>query len=232
MTEQTYRESVPKTRGRLIRWASSYDTFNRALFLGREQSFREMTADLAQVKPGDKVLDVGCGTGNLTMVAKVRAGPQGEVHGIDAAPEMIEEASRKAGLKGLDIDYQIGLIEDIPFPDDYFDAVLSSLMFHHLPVDLKRAGFAEITRVLKPGGRFVVVDFEPSGSALLHRLLKDFFGHKRTVGNLRLVEALMREAGFKEIRVGRAMFRIIQYLCGMAGQGKDQGDEIHPRASS
>ena len=176
---------------------------NRLLFLGREHQFRERTVDLAAIARGHTVLAVGCGTGNLTMAAKVRAGTDGEVYGIDAAPEMIQKAEQKAAEKQFDIRYQVGLIEDIPFPDNKFDVVVSSLMLHHLPKDLKRQGIAEISRVLKPGGRFVVVDLDPP-----------------LVGNLRIVVEAMRTNDFTEIRIGstefRTMFLLIHYVGGMA----------------
>ncbi|MDY7029933.1 MAG: class I SAM-dependent methyltransferase [Spirochaetota bacterium] len=197
--------STPTTRGILIRWPSWYDVMNRFLFLGRERQFRERTIDLAAITRGHTVLDVGCGTGNLTMAAKVRTGIDGEVFGIDPSPEMIQEAERKAAEDQLDISYRVGLIEDIPYPDGKFDVVVSSLMLHHLPKDLKRQGIAEISRVLKPGGRFVAVDIDPP-----------------LVGNLRIVEEAMRTNGFAGIRRGRTTFRVmfllIHYVGGSAGR--------------
>ncbi len=179
---------------------------NRLNFLGREGRFRERTVDLAAIARGETVLDVGCGTGNLTMAAKVRAGADGTVWGIDAAPEMIQEAERKAAEKQLDVRYQVALIEDIPFPDGEFDVVLSSLMLHHLPRDLKRQGVAEISRVLKPGGRFVAVDVDPP-----------------LLGNLRTVAEAMEANGLIEIQRGKTNFRTtflpIHYLIGTVGEG-------------
>ena len=183
---------------------------NRFLFLGRERQFRERTVDLAAITLGHTVLDVGCGTGNLTMAAKIRAGTECEVCGIDAAPEMIQKAEQKAAEKQLNIHYQVGLIEDIPFPDNKFDVVISSLMLHHLPEDLKRQGIAEISRVLKPGGRFVAVDVDP--------LL---------LNNLRIVLEAMRTNNFIEIRRGRTEFRtmflLIHYVVGMAKVARPEG---------
>jgi demethylmenaquinone methyltransferase/2-methoxy-6-polyprenyl-1,4-benzoquinol methylase/phosphoethanolamine N-methyltransferase len=185
-----HRESAPATKGILIRWPVWYDILNRLNFLGREQQFRERAVELAAIEDGHTVLDVGCGTGNLTMAAKARAGTDGEVWGIDAAPEMIREAERKAIEKELDVRYQVGLIEDMPFPDDKFDVVVSSLMLHHLPKDLKRQGIAEISRVLKPGGRFVAVDIDPP-----------------LMVNLKTVAGAMEAGGFTDIRRGKTAFR-------------------------
>lgn len=203
MTQKQHKATTPTTRGILIRWPSWYDAMNRFLFLGRERQFRERTVDLAAVARGHAVLDVGCGTGNLTMAAKMRAGTDGEVHGIDAAPEMIQKAEQKAAGKQSNIRYQVGLIEDIPFPDNKFDVVVSSLMLHHLPKDLKRQGIAEVSRVLKPGGRFVVVDVDPL-----------------FMGNLRIVAEAMRTNEFTEMRSGRTEFRtmfwLIHFVVGMA----------------
>jgi ubiquinone/menaquinone biosynthesis C-methylase UbiE len=80
-------EAALETKGRTIRWASHYDAFTWLVSLGREPAMRETTLDLAGIAIGEKVLDVGCGTGTLTIAAKVRAGANREVHGIDAARE-------------------------------------------------------------------------------------------------------------------------------------------------
>jgi ubiquinone/menaquinone biosynthesis C-methylase UbiE len=125
---------------------------------GKWQALRQMTADLAQLNPGETVLDVGCGTGTLALVAKQRVGETGRVSGIDPSAQMIARARWKAARQGLAIDFQVGVIEQLAFPHQTFDVVLSSFMMHQLPDDLKRQGLAEIARVLKPGGRLLVVD--------------------------------------------------------------------------
>src|SRR5215813_14098526 len=78
------------------RTARFYDLMAWVVMLGRERVFREKVLDLARVKPGESVLDVGCGTGTLAIAAKRRVGPTGMVYGLDASPEMIARAGRKA----------------------------------------------------------------------------------------------------------------------------------------
>jgi ubiquinone/menaquinone biosynthesis C-methylase UbiE len=142
------------TRGHVIHWAPVYDlAFGR--FLRRTHG---AVVELAALGPGEKVLDVGCGTGSLAVALKVPAGSTGSVHGIDASQEMIEEARRNASKAGADVNFQVGLAEAIPFPNGTFDLVVSQLAIHHLPDDLKQPAFGEMHRVLKSGGRCLIVE--------------------------------------------------------------------------
>src|SRR5262249_61478808 len=100
------------------------------------------------------------GTGTLALLAKERVGAAGRVAGIDPAPRQLERARAKAARRGLPVEFEPGAIERLPFPDRAFDAVLSTMMMHHLPDELKRKGIAEIARVLRPGGRLAIVDFK------------------------------------------------------------------------
>lgn len=134
------------------------DTF---LFRGKVRELRQRTVNLARIQPGDAVLDVGCGTGTLAMEVARRAGRAGRVAGVDPGTQQIARARSKAARRTVPIEFQIGVIEQLPFPDQTFDVVLSSLMMHHLPTPLKRQGLAEIARVLKPGGRLIIADFTP-----------------------------------------------------------------------
>lgn len=206
---QEFRDA-PNTPGRVLHSARCYDLFSRLVSLGRDRAIREQLIELAAPTPGENVLDVGCGTGTLVIALKPKVGTS-QVHGIDASPEMIAVAKEK--VAGSDVGFQIGLIEAIPFPDGSFDLVTSSLMLHHLPDDLKRTGLAEIRRVLKPGGRFMAVDFAAGHSHTLigHVLLVLGLGHARGGrvadrhgGGQRMVDSLppmLTDAGFNDVEV-------------------------------
>jgi ubiquinone/menaquinone biosynthesis C-methylase UbiE len=191
-------EQPAQTEGTLIRWAPYYDFAVSVTTLGHARRLRKMTVDNAVIKPGDSVLDVGCGTGEVTLLAKTRA-KNGKVYGIDPAPEMITVARKKAAHKKLDIDFRVGVIESLPFPDASIDVVTSSLMMHHLPEDLKVRGLAEIYRVLKPGGRLLIADFmRPTGS-LLNHLFIAFTRHQGLKSGIEDLQKLLKEAGFRQI---------------------------------
>lgn len=152
------RASAPRTRGAIIRWPRIYTLILRVAFRGKEQELRQIIADLAKMRSGETVLDVGCGTGTLALEARERVGITGRVYGIDPSRQMIAYARRKAAGRSLSVDFQLGVVEHLAFPDRSFDVVLCTWMIHHLPTDDKRQGLAEMARVLKPGGRLLLVD--------------------------------------------------------------------------
>jgi demethylmenaquinone methyltransferase/2-methoxy-6-polyprenyl-1,4-benzoquinol methylase/phosphoethanolamine N-methyltransferase len=186
-----------ETAGRVIHHARWYDLFGRVISFGRDKAVREMLIELAAPAHGEKVLDVGCGTGTLAIAIKRQTGA-GEVHGIDASPEMVQVAKEKSAKGGSDIDFRVALIEAIPFPDASFDLVTSSLMLHHLPDNLKAKGFLEIRRVLKPGGRFMAMDFAAHSHSPLGHLLP-IFGHSRGESMVDKLAPMLKDAGFSEV---------------------------------
>jgi ubiquinone/menaquinone biosynthesis C-methylase UbiE len=206
-------EKVPvkSSPGKVITFSAwFYDLMARWFVMrGKEQEIRQMTADLAQLQSGEVVLDVGCGTGTQALVAKKRVGETGRVCGIDPSTSLLAGARRKALRSGLSIDFQPGGIEQLPYPDQSFDVVLSTFMMHHLPDDIKRQGLAEIARVLRPGGRLLVIDFKRSEE---HQDHPEQFG----AGELGLQDfpALMNDAGFSQSETREIPFRIRSVAAG------------------
>jgi len=166
-------ESAKQTRGLILKGGWRYDLhgwfLDTCLFRGMGRALRQRTMTLADLQPGETVLDVGCGTGTLAIEVQRRVGNEGRVVGIDPSAVQIARASAKAARHNVPVEFQIGVIEQLAFPDQSFDVVVSTLMMHHLPASLKRQGLVEITRVLKPGGRLIIADFtrkqERSGQA-------------------------------------------------------------------
>jgi ubiquinone/menaquinone biosynthesis C-methylase UbiE len=209
MTKTKDRHSAPGTKGRVLHSAAGYDLLAWLLLLGKEGTFRERLVLLAALEPGESVLDIGCGTGSLAMAAKRRVGPSGTVQGIDASPEMIARARRKARKAGLDVTFTTGVVEALPFPDGHFDAVLSTLMLHHLPREPRQQCAREMRRVLKPGGRVLAVDF---GGATGDRksLLEHFHRHGRV--DVHDIVTLLSEAGLEIVESGAVGIRDMNFV--------------------
>jgi SAM-dependent methyltransferase len=195
--------SEAQTRGLVITSALRYDLLlwlGNLATRGKWQALRQMTADLAQLQPGERVLDVGCGTGTLALLAKQRVGATGHVSGIDPSAQMIARARRKAARRGLALDFQVGVIERLAFPDQSFDVVLSSFMMHQLPNDLKRQGLTEVARVLRPGGRLLIVDTKRPEQQHGRPVRPVHTGPWNS--GIQDQPALMQAAGFSEIETG------------------------------
>ena len=201
-----------ETEGRLIRWASSYDLLTNVLTLGQASRLRKMTLDHALLKNGDAVLDVGCGTGAITIPARQRVGAQGSAAGIDPSAEMIAVARQKAQRKGLDIDFRMGVIEALPYPTESFDVVTSSLMMHHLPAHLQVQGIAEIYRVLKPGGRLLIADLSSPKTSPRQHLLTALAMHRGSQSGVEDLQETLKGAGFREITLIPQRFFIIGFV--------------------
>lgn len=201
----------------MIRWATYYDPFVSLFTLGHRARLRRQTVALAEIQPGDRVLEVGCGTGDVALAACAYVGETGTVAGIDPAPEMIAVARAKAARMARDVSFQVGVIESLAFPDATFDVVLSSLMMHHLPDDLKREGLVEIARVLRPGGRLLIVDLKRPGSRLGRVLtIMAMHGHMQT--GIQDLPAMLRTVGYTGVDVGETGLPLLGFVRAHGGR--------------
>ena len=171
----------------LLRWAMQEERFRRALV-------RQVEAQAAQ-----QVLDVGCGTGTLTLLLQ-QAQPAAQVTGLDGDGAVLDIAQRKAKRAGADVGWVQGLADALPSPAGVFDQVVTSLMVHHLTTEHKRRTLAEVYRVLRPGGTLHVLDFGPPHSGYA-RLLAPLLRHLEEVADHldgRVLE-MFTAAGFGEV---------------------------------
>jgi ubiquinone/menaquinone biosynthesis C-methylase UbiE len=168
--------------------------------LGREERTHGRLIELAGIRPGQRVLEIGCGTGALTVLLKRRY-PETRVVGLDPDPQALGRARTKAARAGLEIEWRQGFADALPFADGSFDRVLSSLMLHHLTMIEKQRALDEVRRVLVSGGTLHVLDFGRPGGALDRALTFLIHHGERMADNLagRLPE-LMRGAGLAEVR--------------------------------
>lgn len=172
-----------------------YDPLVRLLRI--ERHHRQLVT-LAQFRPGERVMEIGCGTGNLALLIK-HLHADVDVVGIDPDERALDRARRKARRRRLAVEFNGAFAQRLPLPDASFDRVVSAFMFHHLATDVKAAALGEARRALTPGGTLHLVDFggtidRSDGLAARiqhrHKLIEDNLGER--------IPAMMREAGFAE----------------------------------
>jgi ubiquinone/menaquinone biosynthesis C-methylase UbiE len=122
-----------------------------------EDMLRKRLVLEADILPGMRVLDLGCGTGSLAILIK-QSHVLSQVYGLDADPQILDIARSKARKAQTKITLEQGLAYQLPFPDAWFDRVLTSLVFHHLTTQQKKEALDEVYRVLRPGGKFAILD--------------------------------------------------------------------------
>jgi ubiquinone/menaquinone biosynthesis C-methylase UbiE len=208
-----------RTGGIVLHSAAAYDALLTALSFGRERALRSRILGRANLKLGERVVDIGCGTGTTAIIAKELVGAEGTVCGIDASPEMIARARRKASRAGMQIDFVQTAAESLPFPDGQFDIVLSSMMLHHLPAEVRRRCALEVRRVLKPGGRVFAVDFTTVPGQ------KGIIAHFHRHGHISFAELVdvFRESGLEVQSSGPAGLVDLHYvLASVPNDGSSQ----------
>ncbi len=203
----TLKESASTRGPRPLVRALNHDSLTRLYdpvmrWTMREQVFKRSLVEQISVERGERVLDLGCGTGTLTLLIKM-AHPKSEVVGIDADPKVLEFAKRKTASAGLSVEFTLGMSSELPYPDSSFDRVVSSLLFHHLTRDHKRRTLTETLRVLRPGGELHVADWGKAGSVsmrIVFLMVQMLDGFGRTTDNVTgLLPVLIAEAGFQNI---------------------------------
>jgi ubiquinone/menaquinone biosynthesis C-methylase UbiE len=175
----------------LVRWTTREAVFKEALL-----------AQLGQA-PGERLLDIGCGTATLS-VALARRFPEARVVGLDADGAALGIARTKAAGARVRLELEQAFADRMPFPSGSFDAAVSSLFFHHLTSDTKQSVLAEILRVLRPGGRLHVADWgRPTNLALRagFLLVQALDGRETTRDSVTgVLPEMMSQAGFLDVR--------------------------------
>jgi demethylmenaquinone methyltransferase / 2-methoxy-6-polyprenyl-1,4-benzoquinol methylase len=163
-TTQPSRQSAQfseQVQSMFDRIAGRYDLLNSLMTVGLHHAWRERAADRAQVAPGDAVLDVCCGTGDLAFELARRVTPGGHVVGCDFSEQMLDLARDKAADRGAPVRFEWADALELPYDDGRFDAVTVGFGVRNF-ADRDR-GLREMARVLKPGGRLAILEFtEPS----------------------------------------------------------------------
>lgn len=199
-----------------------YDTVVR--LTTRERTFKRALIGQAEIEAGHCVLDLGCGTGSLSVWAK-RAHPDADVVGVDGDPAVLARAARRALQAGTTVRFDRAMSYELPYPNASFDRVLSTLFFHHLPRRDKVRTLREVRRVLKPMGELHVADWGQAENRVMRALfvlvrLLDGFANTRDNVDGRL-PALMEEAGLVTVvprRTYSTMFGTMALYSGVRGE--------------
>ena len=193
--------------GVVFRWPKAYDWLLRLVWGRDEQNYRHSVLELATIGEGLSVLDIGGGTGTLAIAARTRVGPNGRVSAVDASSEMIERARAKSRAAGLTVEFVEATAQSLPFESESFDRVLSTTVIHCLPKDDRKRSFMEMARVLKPGGRLLLVDFGGSAKS-------SFFGHlsAHSAFDLLRERSSVVQTGLVEVASGPLGFSDLHYI--------------------
>lgn len=165
----------------------------------REETFKNRLIEHARIGPNFRVLDLGCGTGTLTILVK-QSQPAAEVIGFDGDPQVLEIGRIKAAQQNVNITFDQGMAYQLPYPAESFDRVISSLVLHHLTREDRQRALGEVYRVLKRGGEFWIIDFGKPHDALAFVISLVMRNLERTKDLIQgLLPDQLRGAGFQEV---------------------------------
>jgi len=158
--EKKMSATAALTTGRTLDYAAPvYDWLAPIMVFGFEQRCAGLVIQKMELEKTHRVLDVGCGTGSLTLKIADVLDNTGSVVGVDAAEGMLAVARKKSGSYS-NLSFDAALAEKLPYSDESFDRAVSTFFFHHIDYDLKQKALSEIWRTLVPGGKAVVVDVD------------------------------------------------------------------------
>ena len=190
-----------RTGGSLIGGGRAYDLFASAMFGGRRRVAYTTLARVSGARSGDRVLDVGCGTGYLTRIMAEHVGPTGRATGLDPSASVVAHA--RGLTRSSHCDYVDGIAERLDFPDGSYDTVVTCLVMHHLPAAVRSTAIVEMARVLRPGGRILVADFRPPSGRIGRHVMDAVVGPAMSDNDVRALAPLVRDAGFQSVAEGR-----------------------------
>ncbi len=211
--------------------AGKYDLLNRVISFGRDVSWRRFAVKKAVIGPNSRILDLACGTGDVAIEIARQTRQNSKILGVDFSKNMLDLAANKVRKRGLSryIFFQKGRAEELPFSDEVFDAVFIAFGIRNVP-NIKK-GISEIYRVLKEGGKIVILEFTPPKKSffsflpwlyiryILPEIGRIFSGSKdsykylpRSISNFyrpEEVKSMLTGIGFKEVKYYYLNFKLV-----------------------
>lgn len=181
---------------------------------------REELIKQANIKPNQRVLDLGCGTGTLVVLLK-RKYATAQIVGLDPDPKALRRAEKKVRRAGLEVQLDEGFSDELPYDEGTFDRVLSSFMLHHLEEHEREKTLREVLRVLKPAGTFHLLDFAGGEDKAPGRWGRLVNSHAHLEENSQQsILQLMKRAGFmnaEKVKDGSMLFGLMPTAYYQAG---------------
>jgi ubiquinone/menaquinone biosynthesis C-methylase UbiE len=177
-----------------------YDLLGHFFWTGRKRRVYRQLAAKSGVRAGDRVLDVGCGTGYFTRIMAQAVGPDGRAQGVDPSQDAL--ARSRQLTRSTNCTFAQGQAENLDIPTGSIDVVVTTMMIHHLPEQTRPQAITEMLRVLRPGGQVLLADFRPPTNPLLRRLIHPLVSPAMQHNPVNRLESILRDAGFKPVTTG------------------------------